>query len=109
MNPNGRKTQIEDTSESSRSRIPEQELQGPNAEEAGEHEPVPSPKFATRADVRTREGMSSGKTGAGRWGPVGRNSVLRTHCGREEISEARSGCETPGSTIEPGNLTTIEG
>ena len=61
MNPNGKKAQIEDTSESLRSRIPEQELQGPKAEEAGKHEPVPSLKFATRADVRTREGMSSGK------------------------------------------------
>jgi len=61
MNPNGKKAQIEDTSESLRSRIPEQELQGPKAEEAGEHEPVPSLKFATRADVRTREGLSSGK------------------------------------------------
>jgi type IV secretory pathway VirB10-like protein len=61
MNPNGKKTQIDDPSESSHSRIPEQKLQGPKADETGEHEPVPSPKFATRADVRTRDGMSSGK------------------------------------------------
>jgi type IV secretory pathway VirB10-like protein len=61
MNTNGKKTQIEETSESLRSRIPEPDLHGPKAEQADEHEPVSSPKFATRADVRTREGMSSGK------------------------------------------------
>jgi type IV secretory pathway VirB10-like protein len=61
MNTNGKKTQIEETSESLRSRIPEPELHGPKAEEADEHEPVSSQRFATRADVRTREGMTSGK------------------------------------------------
>lgn len=61
MNTNGKKTPIENTSESLRSGIAEQELQGTKPEEAGHHETMSSPRFATRADVRTREGMNAGK------------------------------------------------